>query len=109
MAEFKQPPALRKKGAAQREEWWKSSKHLQIDALLCLLSSTGHTIFFSVCDPVPTSPPKKRNTEEEFAAPSTGLNTDPWKAVDYSCFFKHADHPGGMTLPKLGAFISISA
>lgn len=91
VAEFEQPPALRKKGAAQREEWWESSKQLQIDALLCLLSSKGHTIFFSVCDPVLTPPLKKRNTEEELAAPSTGLNTDPRKAVDYPSLFKHAD------------------
>jgi len=60
--------------------------------LLCLVSSTGNTIFFSVCDPVPTPSPKKRNnTEEGLATPSTGLNTDPGRAVEHPSLFKHAD------------------
>ena len=64
VAEFDQPPALAKKGAKEREEWWRNTKQLQIDAFVCLVSSTGRAIFFSVCDPAPTPPPKKRNGEE---------------------------------------------
>ena len=64
VAEFDQPPALAKKGAKEREEWWRSTKQLQIDAFVCLVSSTGRTIFFSVCDPAPTPPPKNKNGEE---------------------------------------------
>ncbi len=45
-----------------------------------------------ICDPVPTPPPKKRNnTEEGLATPSTGLNTDPGRAVEHPSLFKHAD------------------
>ena len=64
VAEFDQPPALAKKGAKEREEWWRNTKQLQIDAFVCLVSSTGRAIFFSVCDPAPTPPPKNRNGEE---------------------------------------------
>ncbi|KAL8823199.1 MAG: hypothetical protein Q9191_006082 [Dirinaria sp. TL-2023a] len=66
VAEFDQPPALAKKGAREREEWWKNSKQLQIDSFVCLVSSTGRAIFFSICDPAPTPPPNsKRGNEGE--------------------------------------------
>ena len=64
VAEFDQPSALAKKGAKEREEWWKNTKQLQIDAFVCLVSSTGRSIFFSVCDPAPTPPPKNKIGEE---------------------------------------------
>ena len=64
VAEFDQPPSLAKKGAKEREEWWTNSKQLQIDAFVCLVSSTGRAIFFLVCDPAPTPPPKNKNGEE---------------------------------------------
>jgi len=60
--------------------------------LLCLVSSTDHTIFFSVCDSVSTPSLKKRNnTEKELATSSIDLNTDSEKAIEHSSFFKHAD------------------
>ncbi|KAL9633009.1 MAG: hypothetical protein Q9164_004954 [Protoblastenia rupestris] len=64
VAEFDQPPAMAKKGAKEREEWWRNTKQLQTDAFVCLVSSTGRAIFFSVCDPAPTPPPKNKNGEE---------------------------------------------
>lgn len=64
VAEIDQPPALAKKGAKEREEWWTITKQLQIDAFVCLVSSTGRAIFFSVCDPAPTPPPKNETGEE---------------------------------------------
>ena len=64
VAEFDQPPALAKKGAREREEWWTNTKQLQIDAFVCLVSSTGRTVFFLVCDPAPTPPPDNTNDEE---------------------------------------------
>jgi len=92
VAEFKQSSALRKKSAAQREKWWKSSKQLQINALLCLVSSTDNIIFFSVCDSVSTSSLKKwNNTEEELATSLINLNTDSERAIKHSSLFKHAD------------------
>lgn len=64
VVEFDQPPALAKKGAREREEWWKNSKQLQIDSFVCLVSSTGRAIFFSICDPAPTPPPNKKRGDE---------------------------------------------
>ncbi|KAL8718888.1 MAG: hypothetical protein Q9225_004034 [Loekoesia sp. 1 TL-2023] len=64
IAEFDQPTLLKRKGAYEREEWWKNSKRLQVDGFLCLVSSTGKVIFFSVCDPAPTPPPKDKNGDE---------------------------------------------
>ncbi|KAI4239984.1 MAG: hypothetical protein L6R40_005416 [Gallowayella cf. fulva] len=72
VAEFDQPPALAKKGAQEREEWWRNTKQLQIDAFVCLVSSTGRVIFFSVCDPAPTPPPKRKSGEDEGQVQSTG-------------------------------------
>src|SRR6186713_804767 len=38
----------------QREEWWKMSKLLQADSLVCFASANGRIIFFTVCDPAPS-------------------------------------------------------
>ncbi|KAL8963110.1 MAG: hypothetical protein Q9193_000584 [Seirophora villosa] len=96
VAEFDQPPAVAKKGAKEREDWWKNSKQLQIDAFVCLASSTGRAIFFSVCDPTPTPPPKKKNGEEEHEGGSTGQ----WRASDERPnLFKHAGRATLMLSP----------
>ena len=52
VAEFDQPPQIKNKSMKQREDWWKGSKLLQIDSLICFVSSNGKIIFFSVCDPI---------------------------------------------------------
>ena len=70
VTEFDQAPALAKKGAKEREEWWRNTKQLQIDAFVYLVSSTGRAIFFSICDPTPTPPPKSKNNEKEREVPS---------------------------------------
>ena len=67
VAEFDQPLALAKKGSKEREEWWKNSKRLQTDAFVCFISATGRAVFFTVCDPTPTPPPKSRKEDEETA------------------------------------------
>ena len=72
VTEFDQPPVLVKKGAKEREEWWGNTKQLQIDTFVCLVSSTGRVIFFSICDPAPTLPPKRRNGKEEREVRSAG-------------------------------------
>ncbi|KAL9594881.1 MAG: hypothetical protein Q9179_005205 [Wetmoreana sp. 5 TL-2023] len=96
VAEFDQPPALAKKGAKEREEWWRNTKQLQIDAFVCLVSSTGRAIFFSICDPTPTPPPKRKNGEEEREVRSAGI----WKAFDERPnLFKHADRATIMLSP----------
>lgn len=76
VAEFDQPTTLAKKGVKERETWWRNSKQLQIDAFVCLVSSTGRAIFFSVCDSTPTLPLKKRNGEEGHQIQSTGYCTE---------------------------------
>ena len=75
VAEFDQPPSLAKKGPREREIWWQSTKQLKTGAFVCLVSSTGRAIFFSVCDATPISPSKKRNGEEEREFQSTGYCT----------------------------------
>lgn len=61
---FAQPPAIRDKNEKQREEWWAESKQMQFDALVCLVSNSGRTIFFSVCDPNPTPPKGSTRLED---------------------------------------------
>ncbi|KAI4273758.1 MAG: hypothetical protein L6R38_006265 [Xanthoria sp. 2 TBL-2021] len=96
VAEFDQLHALGKKGAKEREEWWRNTKQLQIDAFVCLVSSTGRAIFFSVCDPSPTPPPKRKNGEEEHEVRSTGQ----WRASDERPnLFKRADRATLMLNP----------
>lgn len=51
---FDQPTQVKNKSAKQREDWWTSSKLLQVDSLVCFVSSHGKIIFFSVCDPKPS-------------------------------------------------------
>jgi hypothetical protein len=51
VAEFDQPFQIKNKSVKQREDWWKGSKLLQVDSLVCFVSSDGKIIFFSVCDP----------------------------------------------------------
>jgi len=96
VAEFDQPPALAKKGAREREEWWGNTKQLQIDAFVCFVSSTGRAIFFSICDPAPTPPPKQRNDEEEREGRSAGYS----RAFDERPnLFRHADRATLMLSP----------
>lgn len=96
VAEFDQPPAVAKKGAKEREDWWRNSKQLQIDAFVCLASSTGRAIFFSVCDPTPTPPPKRKTGGEEHEVGSTGR----WRVSDERPnLFKHADRATLMLSP----------
>ena len=61
--EFDQPANVKaKEEVKQRENIWNESKQLQIDALVCLVSATGRTVFFTVCDPTPTPPrPRRQN------------------------------------------------
>ena len=88
VVEFDQPPPLMKKGSKEREEWWRNSRQLQIDAFVCLVSSTGRSMFFSVCDPTPTPPPMRRNGDGELKVPSTG---HPGAFHEQPSLFKHAD------------------
>ena len=87
VAEFDQPPELAKKGPKEREEWWSNTKQLQIDAFVCLVSSTGRAIFFSVCDPTPTPPPRNKHGEER-----EDRSAKYWKAsLERPTLFKDAD------------------
>ena len=65
VTEFDQPTQLKNKSAKQREEWWKSSKLLQVDSLVCFVSSNGKIIFLSVCDPIPPSEGRKESNSDE--------------------------------------------
>ena len=52
VVEFDQPPQINNKSTKQREDWWKGSKLLQVDSLVCFVSSNSKIIFLSVCDPM---------------------------------------------------------
>ena len=83
VAGFDQPPPIRNKSKKQREEYWKNSKLLQGDALICFVSATGRVIFFCVCDPTrlplgkqfdsEASDSKSITAEEDFWKPSGNL------------------------------------
>ncbi|RDL33045.1 Uncharacterized protein BP5553_08484 [Venustampulla echinocandica] len=66
VAEFDQPPQINNKSMKQREDWWKGSKLLQVDSLVCFVSANGKTIFLSVCDPIlPFHGRKDSNPEDK--------------------------------------------
>ena len=69
IVEFDQPPAVRaKQTPKQRQQVWDESKQLQTDSLVCLVSRSGKTVFFSVGDPKPTPPPERRQTRDNDEA-----------------------------------------
>jgi hypothetical protein len=65
VVEFDQPPQTNKMSMKQREDWWKGSKLLQVDSLVCFVSSTGKVIFFTVCDPMPFHRGKNSNLDDK--------------------------------------------
>lgn len=50
MAQFQQPEHLSRCSVADRRLWWDRCRQLEFDALVCLVDSEGHCLFFSVCD-----------------------------------------------------------
>lgn len=93
VVEFDQPPALAKKGTKEREEWWRNTKQLQVDAFVCLVSSTGRAIFFSVCDSAPTPErnggKEKEDRSKRYSKPSN----------ERSNLFRHAERATLMLCP----------
>ena len=65
VAEFDQPPQIKNKSTKQREDWWKGSKLLQVDSLVCFVSSNGKIIFLSVCDPILPSHGRKDSNSDD--------------------------------------------
>lgn len=53
VADFDQPTQISNKSMKQREDWWKNSKLLQTDSLVCFLSSSHRVIFLCACDTLP--------------------------------------------------------
>jgi hypothetical protein len=68
---FDQPLELRMKSTKQRQDWWRDSKRLEGDALICLISSTQAVVFCSVCYP---DDPSKKNKRKEGDAPDPHQN-----------------------------------
>jgi hypothetical protein len=81
VAEFDQPPQINNKSMKNREEWWKGSKLLQVDSLVCFVSSNGKIIFLSVCDPILPSDRRKDSN-----------SNDKKKSDDLPSLFKEAKH-----------------
>ena len=64
IVEFDQPPVVKaKQNPNQRAQVWEESKQMQVDSMVCLVAASGKTIFFSVCDPKPTRPFERRQTQ----------------------------------------------
>ena len=95
---FTQPSTLRNKNAKQREEWWADSKQMQFDALVCLVSISGRTIFFSVCDPNPTAPIANKEVEKD------NPNAGPSQA-ELAYIRKRADMPSLHADPERAALV----
>lgn len=92
VAGFDQPTSIRQKSKKQREDYWKSSKLLQVDSLLCFVSATGRVMFFSVCDPLKVPPPRKQLNSGDVAGNSVIAQGDPRRLSDDSpCLFREAD------------------
>ncbi len=80
--EFDQPPQTKNKPPTKREEWWKGSKLLQVDSLVCFVTATGKIIFLTVCDPTPN--PERIKSESAEAKPLkkiSSLFTDGYRAT----------------------------
>lgn len=65
VVDFAQPEAVRSKNVKQRLEWWTESRRMQQDALVCLVSTAGRTIFFTICNPEPTPPTSRKQANED--------------------------------------------
>ncbi|CZT11782.1 related to helicases [Rhynchosporium graminicola] len=66
IADFDQPPQINNKSMKQREDWWKGSKLLQADSLVCFVSANGKIMFLSVCDPtLPFHGRKDSNSDDK--------------------------------------------
>ena len=64
IVEFDQPPTVKaKQNPNQRAQVWEESKQMQVDSMVCLVAASGKTIFFSICDPRPTRPFERRQTQ----------------------------------------------
>lgn len=62
MAQFEQPKHLSRMSVKDRKQWWDRCKQLQLDALVCLVDSEGHCLFFSIGDRKGFSLAEERNT-----------------------------------------------
>ncbi|ELR09946.1 hypothetical protein GMDG_04422 [Pseudogymnoascus destructans 20631-21] len=77
VVDFDQPIQIKNKSAKQREDWWKGSKLLEADSLVCFVSSNGKIIFLCVCNPI---------------LPGKGSDQDDKRRLDDSpSLFRHAN------------------
>lgn len=66
VADFDQPSQINNKSMKQREDWWKGSKLLEVDSLVCFISGNGRIIFLSICDPIlPSNRRKNSNSDDK--------------------------------------------
>ena len=66
LVSFSQPTMVWKKNEKQRKQWWDVSKRLLPDSLLCLISASGPSGFFCVCEEMAESRQKGKDV------PATG-------------------------------------
>ncbi|KAI5201119.1 hypothetical protein E4T39_05341 [Aureobasidium subglaciale] len=68
---FDQPFELHSKSRKKRSDWWRDSKRLEGDALVCLISSTQAVVFCSISFP---DDPSRRPKREAGEAPDPHQN-----------------------------------
>ena len=67
MAQFDKPESVRKlPSPVSRKKWWSECRQLQIDALVCLVDSSGRSLFMSVCERGGVSKAGPQNSKEGF-------------------------------------------
>ncbi|TEY28370.1 hypothetical protein BOTCAL_1025g00010 [Botryotinia calthae] len=101
VAEFDQPSQIERKSIKKREEWWKESKLLQVDSLVCFVSSDGTIIFLCVCDPI--LPSRERNDS------NANVNTRPYDIPSLSREAKRASVLLSLAQYKMEDVVCISA
>ncbi|KAI9816467.1 MAG: hypothetical protein M1827_001599 [Pycnora praestabilis] len=82
-AEFDQPNSVKKlKKPKDRQDWWQDSKQLTIDSLVCLVDSTGGSIFLSVSDKPPEKSDEKYKSNGTQAEVAELIEARSWRRQD---------------------------
>ena len=106
MAHFDQPEVLLRKSRMERHRWWQECKQLPIDALVCLVNSNGHSLFFSVAerggitDEPEEDPDSETKAPENAAFPKYNLWDNAQKATVTLRFIDHESQDFATVLGK---------
>ena len=102
MAHFHQPDILARRSSLERQRWWKDSRQLQVDSLVCLVDSEGNNLFFCVAERDGFQALQTMGEDdEELAAPQSTQNL--WKEpTEATITLKLIDLENQTVAPMLG-------